>query len=198
MAIPRSSTSRFSEDVRDSFRHRDELCKNIFAILKKRGAECRDPNVDVSGVWKKDSSKAIQPPHTPAQGSNYSDPALRTSFGLTYSKGSWHYEGANSQAATDLRSPEECAQVLRSVKAKLGFTEMCILHGRPISIVLNTTPPLRMVTGLNADRQGSVTELVAELSVALSLVVGGKGTSIVTSPAGFTVLMLPAVFSPHS
>ncbi|MGA2602934.1 MAG: preprotein translocase subunit YajC [Verrucomicrobiia bacterium] len=110
---------------------------------------------------------------------------FRTGFGLTYSNGSWQYEG--NESAGDIHNPKECAQVLQVVRSKLSFSQMCILPGRPVSIILNTTPPTRVVTGFNFDGVRSVAELAANLLLEVGGKTGGKTTIV----GGFVVVTLP-------
>ena len=107
-------------------------------------------------------------------------------FGLKFSDGKWQYEG-RSQSATDLRSPKECAQVLRMVRSKVGFNQMCIVPERPVAIILATTPPNRVVTGFNLES----VETAASLAANLALEVGGKTDSNITIVGGFVVVALP-------
>lgn len=72
-------------------------------------------------------------------------------FGLEFRGNGWSYEGnVNQDFASQLGNPELCLAVLGALRAKLGFDQVCILAGKPVVVVCNSTPPLGIVTLLNA------------------------------------------------
>jgi len=73
------------------------------------------------------------------------------------------------------------------VRSKVGFNQMCIIPERPVSIIMNTTPPNRVVTGFKLDS----VESAADLAANLALEVGGKACSKITIVGGFVVVALP-------
>ena len=124
------------------------------------------------------SSSVIPPSHTEQ---------FRTTFGLTHTNGSVQFKG-NNQSAPELNTSKQCAQILQLVRLRQAFSQLCVVPTRPVSVVLNTSPPSQIVTGLIFINEESVAELTAELIHAF-----GMRDETATIVGGFVILTLPTI-----
>jgi hypothetical protein len=76
---------------------------------------------------------------------------LKKDFGLDYGKGGWAFEGGKiiGHMVDHFSKPDICLDVLKSVRAKEPFNQVCIVGGKMVVLVCNTKPePTCFVSGL--------------------------------------------------
>jgi len=84
-------------------------------------------------------------------------------FSLKFHGTRWAYEGrVNQDYATQLGNPEICLAILQALRTQLGFDQICVLAGNPVSIVCNSKPPLAIVTSLNASDTATLVATIFE------------------------------------
>lgn len=95
---------------------------------------------------------------------------LKKDFGLDYGKEGWAFEGGKliNDMVAQFSKPDICLSVLKSLRTKTPFNQMCIVGGNEmIILVCNTKPkPTCIVSGLDASGVSSL--------IAISIKEGGK------------------------
>jgi hypothetical protein len=98
---------------------------------------------------------------------------LKSDFGLDYSKGGWGFEGGKiiDDMADQFKDPGICLDILKKVRQKLPFSQICIVGGNMVILVCNTKPnPTCFVSGLGTP--SAISSLIA-----LAIKEGGKVTT---------------------
>lgn len=86
---------------------------------------------------------------------------LEKHYSLRHINDGWSYDGkVNQDYATKLGDPELCMAVLKALRPSLRFDQVCIVTGKPVTIVCNSAPPLCIVTKLSAK---GIAELIATI-----------------------------------
>lgn len=91
--------------------------------------------------------------------------ALKRQFGLDYGKRGWAFEGGRliNDMAAQFCKADISLGVLKDLRAKVPFSQVCVVGGRMVILVCNTKPqPTCIVTGLTPS---GVSDLIA-LAVA--------------------------------
>ena len=86
---------------------------------------------------------------------------LERSFGLTFRGNGWSYDGhVDDSHAAVLGDPEVCLLVLKQFRAQLKFQRICVVAGRPVTLVAEAERPFCMVTSLGGAATAEVVAAV--------------------------------------
>lgn len=95
---------------------------------------------------------------------------LKKDFGLDYGKEGWAFEGGKvvNDMIAQLTKPDTCFGILKGLRGKAPFNQVCIVCGnRMVILVCDTKPkPTCLVSGLDTSGVSSL--------IAMSIMEGGK------------------------
>ena len=76
---------------------------------------------------------------------------LRNEFALTLGKGSFDFDGSlMGDPNSGLRDSDVCASIIKDLRAKLGFSKICLVAAPPSMLILcNSKPPVGLQTSLD-------------------------------------------------
>ena len=76
---------------------------------------------------------------------------LDKNFGLRFLGNGWSFNGnVNKDFVAQLSDPALCLAVLGALRKQLHFDQVCIVSGKPVTLVCGSAQPMCLVTGLDA------------------------------------------------
>jgi len=80
---------------------------------------------------------------------------LKELFGLTLHGDAWGFYGQKLTILEQLDDPNDVIEVLKKVRLRMPFNEICVLVSKPLQIVCGMTPPVALTTRFHSLDDGA-------------------------------------------